>query len=95
MLFSALGCYNKSVPRLTKGAYDFPEWSYDREFNILYLRGVIVQTPTLQIREEISSHLRPYSGLSILCRGVAQPVARTAGGREVAGSNPVAPTIKL
>jgi hypothetical protein len=27
-------------------------------------------------------------------RGVAQLVARTAGGREVAGSSPVTPTIK-
>lgn len=28
-----------------------------------------------------------------ILRGVAQLVARTAGGREVAGSNPVVPTI--
>lgn len=30
-----------------------------------------------------------------LLRGVAQLVARTAGGREVAGSSPVTPTIKI
>jgi hypothetical protein len=30
----------------------------------------------------------------IIYRGVAQLVARTAGGREVAGSSPVTPTMK-
>jgi hypothetical protein len=31
---------------------------------------------------------------NIRARGVAQLVARTAGGREVAGSSPVTPTMK-
>ena len=33
-----------------------------------------------------------YTKLRRNCRGVAQLVARTAGGREVAGSSPVTPT---
>ncbi len=33
-----------------------------------------------------------YTELRRNCRGVAQLVARTAGGREVAGSSPVTPT---
>jgi hypothetical protein len=37
------------------------------------------------------SYLLSYNKL--LIRGVAQLVARTAGGREVAGSSPVTPTI--
>ena len=36
--------------------------------------------------------MRKPLGLSHYRRGVAQLVARTAGGREVAGSSPVTPT---
>ncbi len=52
----------------------------------------MLRTPTLHLRGDISS-ATPHLGLfGTKNRGVAQLVARTAGGREVAGSSPVTPT---
>ena len=54
-------------------------------------RGSALRTPTFCESRGISSVLRQALGFYVV-RDVAQLVARTAGGREVAGSNPVAPT---
>ncbi len=54
-----------------------------------------LRAPTLHLCGEY--HVlgkRSRAFLSTKYRGVAQLVARTAGGREVAGSNPVVPTNK-
>ncbi len=45
------------------------------------------QKPDVHVRAFLMLEYRGY-------RGVAQLVARTAGGREVAGSSPVTPTTK-
>ena len=55
-----------------------------------------LRAPTLLVREEShKSSVVQGDFLVLLCvrqRGLAQLVARTAGGREVIGSNPVTPT---
>jgi hypothetical protein len=60
---------------------------------MIYSRGSNLRTPTLHLCGGISS-VDSGSG-HFVYRGVAQLVARTAGGREVAGSSPVTPTKNL
>lgn len=61
---------------------------------MIHYRGSALRTPTSSESRGISSVLKPYSRTFwyILIRDVAQLVARTAGGGEVAGSSPVIPT---
>lgn len=66
--------------------------SYDRESKMICFRGNGLRTPTLRKAGNIKRHDFP-SGL-LWFRDVAQLVARTAGGREVAGSSPVIPTTR-
>ena len=49
-----------------------------------------MRTPTLLLREGSKAGGEPVG--RFVFRDVAQLVARTAGGREVAGSSPVTPT---
>ena len=65
----------------------------DREANIVYLRGDVLRPPTLHTRGNIIVPRATLLGLSYL-QGVAQLVARTAGGREVASSSLVTLTIE-
>lgn len=59
---------------------------------MIHFRGNDLRTPTLLICGEYQAS-PVYSGiLRLLYRGVAQSVARTAGGREVASSSLVTPT---
>ena len=62
-----------------------------REPNIFGSRGYQVQAPTWAISGD-QPGTRLQAHLITKRRGVAQLVARTAGGREVAGSSPVTPT---
>lgn len=55
---------------------------------MVVFRGMRLRTPTLQICEE-------YHRVDARYRGVAQLVARTAGGREVASSSLVIPTMEF
>jgi hypothetical protein len=57
---------------------------------MIHFRGNDLRTPTLLICGEYQAS-EVYSGL-LDYRGVAQLVARTAGGREVASSSLVTPT---
>ncbi|MDN5275334.1 MAG: hypothetical protein JWP06_1235 [Candidatus Saccharibacteria bacterium] len=59
---------------------------------MIHFRGNDLRTPTLLIRGEYQAS-EVYSGFYVY-RGVAQLVARTAGGREVASSSLVTPTIQ-
>ncbi len=53
-------------------------------------RGHCLRAPTWVFQV---NHIGPHPAFEIYrYRGVAQLVARTAGGREVAGSSPVTPT---
>lgn len=54
---------------------------------MITVRGRCLRAPTLRVRE--GTHLPRSLGGFYLPQGVAQLVARTAGGREVAGSSPV------
>lgn len=70
--------------------YDFPEYHIDT--GTLY--------DLFPWKKVAGTHLALLRGISsvtripgILCRGVAQLVARTAGGREVASSSLVIPTM--
>ena len=57
-------------------------------------RGNVLRVPTLLLRGEYQAST--VLNLGLLCsRGVAQLVARTAGGREVASSSLVIPTIEM
>lgn len=64
--------------------------SYDRELNILGVCGCPMRAPTLHLRGEYQVLM---VGTLLSLQGVAQLVARTAGGREVAGSSPVTLTM--
>lgn len=57
---------------------------------MIHFRGNVLRAPTLHIRAGNIKY-SDSTGLFVY-RGVAQLVARTAGGREVAGSSPVVPT---
>lgn len=60
---------------------------------MIRFRGSVLRTPTLHLRGE---HQTPTVLFwAFMFRGVAQLVARTAGGREVASSSLVIPTTKL
>lgn len=57
---------------------------------MVYFRGNKLRVPTLHTCGEYQAQRQ--LAWDVLCRDVAQMVARTAGGREVAGSSPVIPT---
>jgi hypothetical protein len=56
---------------------------------MVHFRGNTLRAPTCTYAREIST---PVPKASRHYRDVAQLVARTAGGREAAGSSPVIPT---
>jgi hypothetical protein len=60
---------------------------------MVYFRGSVLRAPTLHTRG-ISKRLGRVLGFRVISRDVAQLVARTAGGREVASSSLVIPTMK-
>ena len=60
---------------------------------MIRLRGDGLRAPTFASAREYQNAEGVFWGP--LYRGVAQLVARTAGGREVAGSSPVIPTIEF
>lgn len=55
-------------------------------------RGSRLRAPTLHIAGNIKRLMTVLWGI-MFYRGMAQLVARTAGGREAAGSSPVTPTM--
>lgn len=72
--------------------YDFPEYHLDTGAQMIHSRGSVLRAPTLHLRGGYQASTAALLGLLCFLRGVAQLVARTAGGREVASSSLVIPT---